>query len=62
MILGQQLILKSHASTAYLEERKEKIFLKEENPITLKRKIEVLLEKGMDVTMTMKMKMKKQAG
>jgi hypothetical protein len=33
-ILCQQLVLGSHASTAYLEDRKENNFLKEDNPIT----------------------------
>ncbi len=47
-ILCQQLILGSHASTAYLEERKKNNFQKEDNPITEKRKIDVLHEQGPD--------------
>ncbi len=61
--LVQQFIVKSHASTAYLEERKIKfIFRKKKVQSHIKRKIVVTLEQGMDddnMTM-MKMRMMKK--
>jgi hypothetical protein len=48
-ILGQQFILKSHASTAYLKERKRRLIFREKKIQShIKRKIYVPLEQEMD--------------
>jgi hypothetical protein len=48
-VLDQQFIVKSHASTACLEERKRRlIFTEKAIQSHIKRKIDVPLEQGMD--------------
>ncbi len=46
--LCQQELLASHASTAYLEERKKKFIFRKKNSNHIKRKIDVPLEQEMD--------------
>jgi hypothetical protein len=46
--LCQQELLVSHAPTAYLEERKNKLIFRKKNSNHIKRKIDVPLEQEMD--------------
>jgi hypothetical protein len=57
-ILGQRFIFRSHASTAYLEERKENKFFERKKVLShTKRKIVVPLEQEVDSSGVKKMAM-----